>query len=260
MDLTLSLSYQEQNDNKAIILTDTSNYDITVLPNLVEGNETVEDVLYEIVSQLNVQFPSYGALDNNAETRFIWNGAGQTLGAGDELKQVTPNAAEITTLILDTTITGTDSVATIKDQVDLYVLNGGPFTGVSELVFTITAELLGDAADSLLVDGLYKLEYTITYDGEHQAVANPNPQTQILEVTILVYGQVKVATYEKLRNISTLYMCNDGCPSPEISEADLCGAYLSSIENSAYIAKTEELLSMLVVLDNIIKNGSNITW
>jgi hypothetical protein len=55
-------------------------------------------------------------------------------------------------------------------------------------------------------------------------------------------------------------MCIDGCPTPEISEADLCGAYLTGIENSAYIAKTEELLNMLIVLDNIIKNGSNITW
>ena len=247
MDFTLSLSYQEQNDNKAIVLTDTSNIDATDT-NLVATDSLVSGDMYEIVSQNTLDFTTQGAANNNVGTRFVSTGTG-TLGAGDEVTPVTPNASEITAATLDTTITGVDGVPTAKTQVDLFT-EFGPFASQNDMVYTITAALLGDAADSVLLDGLYELTYSLT---------SPLGVTT-LNVTILVYGVVKVATYEKLRNISVWYMCVDGCPSDEIQEADLCGAYLTSIENSAYVAKTEELLNMLVVLDNIVKNGSNITW
>lgn len=254
MDLTLSLSYQEQNDNKAIVLTDTTvNWNSSTTA-LTSGNDIVAGDFYEIVSQATLDFTSYGAPNNLAGTRFVANGT-PTLGAGDELLPVTPTVAEITAATLDTVVTGVDMVATAKDQVDL-VSEFGPFTSQNDLVYTITAALLGDTANSLLPDGLYALTYAISYQGDGVT----NTKTDTLNVTILVYGQVKVATYEKLRNINVWYMCRDGCPTSEIQEADLCGAYLSSIENSAYVAKTEELLNMLVVLDNIILNGSNITW
>ena len=254
MDLTLALTYQEQNDNKAIVLTDTTTNWNSTTTNLTSGSDMIDGDFYEIVTQSTIDFTTYGAPDNVAGTRFVGNGT-TTLGAGDELSPVTPTFAEIDTLTLDTTITGVDESSTAKDQVDL-LSEFGPFTVQGDLVYTITAALLGDTADTLLVDGLYALVYTVTYSGDGVV----NTKTDTLPVTILVYGQVKVATYEKLREISVLYMCTNGCPSPEISEADLCGAYLSGIENSAFTAKTEELLSMLIVLDNIITNGSKITW
>lgn len=248
MDLNLSLSYQEQNDNKAIVLTDTSNINATDT-NLANGDSLVIGVMYEIAANAGtLDFTANGASSNDVGTRFVANNTG-TMTAGDEATPVTSDASEITAATLDTTITGVDGVPVVKSQVDLYA-EFGPFLSQNDMVYTITALLFGDEANSLLIDGLYALTYRLT---------TPTG-VSTLNVTILVYGQVKVATYEKLRNISVLYMCNDGCPSPEISEADLCGAYLSSIENSAYVAKTEELLNMLIVLDNIIKNGSNITW
>jgi hypothetical protein len=254
MDLTLALTFQEQNDNKAIVLTDTTTNWNSTTTNLVETDDMVDGDFYEIVSQSTIDFTTYGAPDNVAGTRFVGNGT-TTLGSGDELSPVTPTFAEIDTLTLDTTITGVDETATDKDQVDL-LSEFGPFAAQSDLVYTITAALLGDTADTVLVDGLYALTYTVTYTGDGVT----NTKTDTLVTTILVYGQVKVATYEKLRAVSTLYMCSDGCPSPEINEADLCGAYLSGIENGAYTAQTEELLTQLIVLDNIITNGSKITW
>jgi hypothetical protein len=254
MDLNLSLSYQEQNDNKAIVLTDTTDNWNSSTTALISGDDMVAGDFYEIVSRSSVDFTGLGSPDNTAGTRFVGSGTA-TLGAGDSLLPVTPTVAEITAATLDTTITGVSGTATVKTQVDLFS-EFGPFTTQADLVYTITALLLGDTADSLLEDGLYQLTYKISYAGD--GIVNTKIDTQI--VTILVYGIVKAATYEKLRSISTLYMCRDDCPTSEISEADLCGAYLSSIENSAYVAKTEELLNMLVVLDNIILNGSNITW
>ena len=253
----MSLGYQEQNDNKAIILTDTSNYNYTLVPNLVATNVTVEDTLYEIVANTTL-FTSYGALNNNVGTRFIWDGGGITLTGSDELKQVTPNVTEITAITLDTTITGVSNVATPASQVDLYALNTGPFTDQSELVFTITSDLLGLGADALLPDGLYALEYNVTYDGTDQGAANP--VTQLLEVTVLVYGQVKVAVYDKYRQIPAWCNCKDDDALFKIMETDLMGAYLTAIETSAFIAKTEELINMLIVLDDMVKNGSKLYY
>jgi len=260
MNLTLSLGYSEQNDNKALILTDTSNYDVVVLPNLVATDSPTIDTLYEIVARDTVDFTTYGATDNNAGTRFIWTGASTPLLGADELKQVTANVREITALTLDTTITGTNNTPVAKSQIDLYALNTGPFTDQSELVYTITAALLGDSADSLLIDGLYALEYNVTYDGEDQDVGNPNPQTQLLEVTILVYGQVKVAVYDKYRQIPAWCNCQDHDALHKILETDLCGAYLTAIETSAYLAKTEELINMLIVLEDMVENGSKLYY
>lgn len=255
MDLSLALTYQQQNDNKAIVLTDTTTNWNSTTTNLTSGNSMVDGDFYEIVTQATTDFTTYGAPNNNVGTRFVGNGTA-ALGAGDELSPVTPDlATEIDSLTLDITITGVDEVATVKSQVDL-LAEFGPFATQDDLVYTVTAAMLGDTAGSVLTDGLYALTYSVTYSGDGIV----NTKTDTLTVTILVYGVVKVATYEKLRNIPILYMCTNGCPSPEINEADLCGAYLSGIENSAFTAKTEELLNMLVVLTNIINNGSKITW
>lgn len=253
MDLTLALTYQQQNDNKAIVLTDTTTNWNSSTTTLTSGDDNVNGDFYEITARATLDFTTIGAPDNVVGTRFVASSV-DTLGAGDILTPVTPTYAEIDTMTLDTTITGVNETATVKTQVDL-LSEFGPFAAAADTVYTITAALLGDTADTELVDGLYALVYTVTYSGDGVAT-----KTDTLSVTILVYGQVKVATYEKLRAVSTNYMCTDGCPSSEINEADLCGAYLSGIENSAFTAKTEELLSMLVVLDGIITNGSKITW
>ena len=261
MDLTLTLGYQQQNDNKAIILTDTSNYDYTTVPNLGVGDNPTEDALYEIVTQSVIDFTSYGAANNNVGSRFVWTGAPITLGAGDELKQVTALVTEITGATLDTTVTGVSNVADVKNQVDLFSEFGGPWTDVSELVYTITSILLdGTSEADLLEDGLYALEYNLTYAATDQDGAQPNPITQLLEVTILVYGQVKAAVYDKYRQIPAWCNCQDDDALHFILETDLCGAYLTAIETSAYIAKTEELINMLIVLDDMVKNGSKLYY
>ena len=76
----------------------------------------------------------------------------------------------------------------------------------------------------------------------------------------LLYGQAQTLVYDKLKDISTAYMCAGGCPSPEISEADLCGAYLSGVESASILKEDDKFLDMLIVLNNLLTNGSNITW
>ena len=251
MDLTLSLRYQEQNDNKAIVLTDTTNNfdDIgdTATVSVVEGD------MYEIAVAGTYNFVAIGAADNNPGTRFVSN-ATTTINLGGSVYEVTAAISEITAMTLAVTIVDKTGVSTSKGTIDLITEFGQP-VDQDDMVYTIDAELLGDTIGSLLVDGLYTLVYTIT-----SQIGTGDEREDTLTVTILVYGQVKVATYQKLRQIPTTYMCTDGRAMAQIAEADLCGAYLTGIENSAYIAKTEELLNMLVELDSMILNGSNITW
>ena len=124
-DLTMSLGYQEQNDNKAIILTDTTiNYNTTYTPNLVSGDTPILNALYEIVSQNATDFAAnYGAYDNLPGTRFVWDDTPIQLSVGDELKTVTPRITEILSITLDTIITGVE-VDTINTRELDFVFQG----------------------------------------------------------------------------------------------------------------------------------------
>ena len=258
MDLNLTLGYQEQNDNKAIVLTDTTNnYDATSATSLVAGNTPVVGTVYEILADTGTtDFTLIGAVTGATGERFVCSGVPIAIAGSDEIVAVTPTIAEITAATLDTTITGVDNTATIKTQVDLFTEFGGAWTNQSEMVYTITSQLLGDGTDDLLLDGLYELDYAITY----LPVGSSASKTETLNVTILVYGQVKVAVYDKLRQIPAWCNCKDNEKLHSILEADLCGAYLTGIETSAYIAKTEELINMLIVLDDMVKNGSKLYY
>lgn len=250
MNLSLTLRYQEQNDNKAIILTDTTTNYATVGTTPTVG--ITAGVMYQIAVAGTYNFIALGAVNNNVGTRFVAT-ASATVNLGGSVYEVTPAISEIVALTLGVTILDKNSVTTSKGTINLLTKFGVPVTQ-DDMVYTIDAELLGDTIGSLLVDGLYTLVYTITSN------VGGIDRVDTLTVTILVYGQVKVATYQKLRQIPTWYMCHDGRAKDQISEADLCGAYLTGIENSAYIAKTEELINMLVELDLILLNGSKITW
>lgn len=256
MDLNLSLAYSQQNDNKAVILTDdTLNYNYQAIDTIGDGVLAVENTVYQIVSQGTVAFTTYGATSNAPGTRFVWTGAGVALGAGDELREVTPRVDEITGATLDTIFTGTSEVPTPKPQIDLFA-EFGPFAGQTDMVYKITSELWGDGVDELIPDGLYELDYQVTY----LPVGSSNPKTDSLLVTILVYGQVKVAVYDKFRQIPAWCECKNQDNLHKILEADLCGAYLTGIEHSAYLAKTEELIHMLIVLEDMVKNGSKLYY
>ena len=253
MDLNLALSYQEQNDNLAIILTDTTtNYNDK---DLVATTSVVANQSYEIANAGTYNFVGLGAANNNVGTRFISN-ATTTINLSGTVYPITPKVTDITGATLDVVYKNSSNVSITVPQINLYTQFSGPFADQEEMVYTITNALLGLSSSAQLVDGLYTLQYNVL----RRIGGVGATRTDTLIVTILVYGQVKVATYQKLRQIPSQYLCNTGQVKQQISEADLCGAYLTGIENSAYIAKTEELLSMLTTLENILTNGSNITW
>lgn len=182
MAVVQELLYRQQNDNKALILTDTS-------------------------SGLNI-----------------------------------PAIAAAT---LDVEVTKSDGTTSVKTPVNLLV-TFGPFAVQSDMIYTITAALLGDTADSELVDGIYELTYTL--------------DANILVKKIAVVGQIKKKVYEKLRVIPNLEPCNDKDNMIQIREADLYGAYLSAIEAYDGTSQDEEALSALATLERLLLNDDNITW
>lgn len=182
MALTPALACAEQNDNKAIILTDVST-------DLVVG--------------------------------------------------------DVATATLDVTVKNSAGVEDVKSQVNL-LATFGPFVTQADMVYTVTAAMLGDTAGSLLADGLYTTVYTL----------NGTATTK----TFLVCGQVKELVYKKLQSIPELYECKDKESMSQIAEADFLGAYLSALETYDYTAKSEETLNGLAVLEDMVLNDSNIIW
>lgn len=167
------------------------------------------------------------------------------------------NVVDVTALTLDITITTSNGTSTTYDQIDLVDLFGDgvapEFDTQADMVFEIDASILMvnsvamGTSDDELPDGLWDITYVV------------NTSAGTFEDTILVDGRVRVAVYELLRALPTIYNCTE-CKSKTILDAIYAKALLDVIRSNAYIAKTEEILTILYTLERIITNGSNYTW
>jgi hypothetical protein len=169
----------------------------------------------------------------------------------------TPAGLDITSLSLQISVTTSDNVTTDYDSINLYSeynINAG--TTQAELVFTIDASdllqsgtALGTSSD-VLPDGIYEFNYILD---------NGLATSNILNEFVLMEGNVRNEVYELLRKIPILYQC-DECKSKQIMDAIFAYGYLNSIRAGGYVAKTEELLDQLYVLERLINYGSSYTW
>lgn len=165
----------------------------------------------------------------------------------------------ITTLTLDIEITTSDNETIAYDRINLITFANPDLGGGSvqaDLVWEFSPEDIEDGgnplgtSDSTFPDGIYKFTYTLDEGG---------PSESILEENVLMEGNVRNAVYEALRTIPTLYTCNE-CKSKEIMDAIFAYGYLNSIRAGGYVAKTEELISQLYVLERLLLYGSPYTW
>ena len=167
------------------------------------------------------------------------------------------DVTDVTVLTLDIVITTSDGTETTYTQIDLVDEFGDgvapEFNAQSDMVFEIDATMLlsgGTAygtADDELPDGIWSITYTV------------NTDVGILEEDILIDGRVRVAVYELLRALPTIYNC-DECKSKTVLDALYAYGCLNVLQSNAYVAKTEELISLLYTLERIVTNGSNYTW
>jgi hypothetical protein len=100
--------------------------------------------------------------------------------------------------------------------------------------------------DEELPDGIWNITYTL-----NTTAGTPED--------IFIDGQVRVAVYELLRALPTIYNCTE-CKSKTVLDAIYCYGCLNVARSDAYVAKTEELLALLYTLERLVTNGSNYTW
>jgi hypothetical protein len=169
----------------------------------------------------------------------------------------TPAGTDISSLSLIVSITTPDNVKLTYSSIDLVAKNSiQTGTTQSELIFTIDASELNAVGIPLgtntdvLPDGIYEFKYTLN---------NGDPTAEILDEFVLMEGNVRNAVYLALRNIPTLYMCKE-CKSKQIMDAIFAYGMLNSIRAGGYVAKTEELISQLYVLERLLEYGSSYTW
>jgi hypothetical protein len=168
-----------------------------------------------------------------------------------------PAGIDITTLGLYVSVTTSGNVTTNYDYIDLVhknLINGS--TTQSQLIYTIDCSTLtamgtplGDN-DTVLPDGIYEFKYILN---------SGLPTSSSLDEFILLEGNVRNGVYLALRNIPTLYMCGD-TTSKQILDAIFAYGYLNSIRAGGYVAKTEELINQLYVLERLLEYGSSYSW
>lgn len=257
MAFELKLSYKERNDNTALIFQDVSNFG-EEYDELYNGDATVTGTMYAILQDGGHDtFTTAGAADSNVGTRFV-SEFPVTLSTNDVCVEVSPLPSEIIEATMSLNYQTSNGETSGPYNVDLFA-EFGPFSSQADLVYTINGSHVGMNDGDLIPDGIWQVTYTLTArpagnDGNNDQnfVADP------ITTEMLVYGQVKVKVYDKLRNIPVSYLCNNAVTVDNIEEAELAAAYLKGIEASAYISKSEELLKMLGTLEKILTLGTNI--
>ena len=168
-----------------------------------------------------------------------------------------PAGSDITTLSLQISVTTSDNTTTDYDSINLVTINNiNASTTQAELIYQIDASMLkvsGLAAwlnTDVLPDGIYEFKYVLN---------NGLGTSQILDDFVLLEGNVRNGVYQALRTIPTLYMCKE-CKSKQIMDAIFAYGYLNSIRAGGYVAKTEELINQLYVLERLLEYGSTYTW
>jgi hypothetical protein len=221
MALSLNLSVIERNDNTALVIRDNTGI-TTTTSWYVNGNVDYTDI----------------------NTTYAGGTASGYSGSGIGL-------------ILNISITTSDNVETVYDTIDLYD-EFGSFVYYDDLLYTITAPHLKIdgvspfATGDELPDGTYELSYQIlTYPS-----TNINTFTQ----TYMIYGQVRTAVYDLLRQIPTSYENSLDMDDYKTREAMFAKTYLSVLEADPYSAKREEDLNILYTLERIVANGSSNSW
>lgn len=120
------------------------------------------------------------------------------------------------------------------------------FTGAStvdDLVFEVTSTDVGLGSNVALPDGIWTIGYDVTdANGSH---------TFESDLEILLDATVKSDVYKKVASISYLYYAANNYYTKQIDDIHLLKALYDSMIASAYVAKQEEILDILDVLQRL---------
>ena len=152
-------------------------------------------------------------------------------------------------------ITTSSNTTTTYTAIDLYT-EFGPFATVADLVFPITCDMLvasgtalGTSADEF-PDGIYNIKYVYNLGETNESTVDED---------VLIDGVITVEIYDLLRQIPTIYNCSD-CKSKTVLDAIYCYGCLNVMESDAYVARSEEIINLLYVLERLVEDGSTYSW
>jgi hypothetical protein len=164
--------------------------------------------------------------------------------------------AAITTLTLDITLTTSDNSEIEFDQINL-LHEFGPFANQAAMVFPLSVPLLYlnaveyETDNGRFPDGIYTFQYVVN----EGLGGSEDSYTE----NVLINGIVTVEVYDLLRQIPKIYYCKD-CKTKQIMDIIFCYGLLKTLETSSYVAKHEELIGQLCVLEKTIQSGSRYSW
>jgi hypothetical protein len=162
---------------------------------------------------------------------------------------------EITSLILTLSITTSDNTELEFDTIDL-LDTFGPFATQTDMVFLLTTDMLFlsgaeySADDDHFPDGIYTFQYVVDVS---------LPSADSFTDSVLIDGVVRNKVYDLLRQMPKLYYCKD-CKTKETMDIIFCYGLLNALEAGAYVAKHEEIINQLCVLERTVAGGSRYSW
>jgi len=107
----------------------------------------------------------------------------------------------------------------------------------------LTSSDLGQGADAHIKDGVYTITYSVDDSGVEDVTYN----------TLLNYN-VKYCVYNILKQLPDVHAANDLCTKPEVQQATAMHTFLKSLEYSAACGQTNEIRTILAMLQKLCLN------
>jgi hypothetical protein len=107
----------------------------------------------------------------------------------------------------------------------------------------VTADDVGQTADTAFLDGVYTVDYS------NDAVGDDDVQ-----YNVLLYYNVRYCVYDLYRQLPDIHACVDLCSNKQVERTLFMGTYLRALEYSAACGQVNEINTILATLQNLCLN------
>lgn len=124
---------------------------------------------------------------------------------------------------------------------------------ISDLVYTVTNDMIGGVSGEVIPDGVYTVEYQIS----DSATWDNGGNDYSLTLTIMSYYEVQNSVFGRIGEIPTYYNCG-GCDNAYIKETSTLFMLLQSVITASGYSNTELFEIALEALQDIIEFDSTL--
>jgi len=140
-----------------------------------------------------------------------------------------------------TNLTGAVITITFNGETATPILTGWTTAGNESV--EVTADEIGQTANTAFSDGVYSITYTTTAD-----------PTGVSYNVLLDYN-VKYCVYNMYRQLPDIHACNTLCTNKQVERVQFMGTMLKSLEYSAACGQVNEINTILSTLQNLCLNS-----